>query len=212
MPPSPLHCDCSGKHTGMLAASLHLGYPVDNYLDPAHPLQQQIKGLIAEVCQLPESALQMATDGCSLPTFGAPLRAFATAYATLAALAGPHGNALARLRSAMTAHPENVAGEGDLVTDLMLLSGGAVVAKTGAEGLLCMAIPSRGLGIAIRISDGSFRAHPVIAASVLEQLNLVSSSVTAGILDRHSPQLRNHNGWLVGEMRPVFHLTSSAAA
>ena len=34
---SPLQCDCSGKHTGMLATSLHLGYPIDNYLDPDHP-------------------------------------------------------------------------------------------------------------------------------------------------------------------------------
>src|SRR5262249_52393777 len=26
--PSPLQCDCSGKHTGMLATCRHLGYPI----------------------------------------------------------------------------------------------------------------------------------------------------------------------------------------
>jgi L-asparaginase II len=210
--PSPLQCDCSGKHTGMLATSLHLGFPLDNYLDPEHPLQQQIKAIIAEVCQVPAADLRMATDGCSLPTFGAPVQSFATAYATLADPEGPHADAQIRLRSAMVAYPENVSGRDSLVTDLMLLSNGAVVAKTGAEGLLCMAIPSQGLGIAIRIGDGSFRAHPVVAASVLEQLNLAGSSVIANILDRHSPDIRNHNGRLVGELRPAFVLRAPVIA
>ena len=114
---SPLQCDCSGKHTGMLATSLHLGYPIDNYLDPDHPLQLQIKSIIAEVL-CGQEELKLATDGCGLPTFGAPVRSFATAFATLAAPDQSHAEALNRLRAAMTAHPENVAGVGDLVTDL----------------------------------------------------------------------------------------------
>jgi L-asparaginase II len=203
----------------MLAASLQLGYPIDNYLNPAHPLQQHIKGIMSEVCRVPEEEIVMATDGCSLPTFGASIRAFATAYAALAApeqapegAGGDHAEALNRLRAAMTAHPENVAGESELVTDLMALSNGAIVAKSGAEGLLCMAIPDQGVGIAIRIADGSFRAHPVIAASVLEQLNLIGSSVIADILDRQNPEIRNHNGRLVGELRPAFQLTAAVVA
>jgi L-asparaginase II len=218
-PRSPLQCDCSGKHTGMLAVSLQLGYPIVNYLDPAHPLQQRIKGIISEVCRVPVDEMKLATDGCSLPTFGASIRAFATAYAALAApeqvpegAGRDHAQALNRLRGAMIAHPENVAGEGEFVTDLITLSNGAIVAKSGAEGLLCMAIPGQGLGMAIRIADGSFRAHPVIAASVLEQLNLVGSSVIANILDRQNPEIRNHNGRLVGELRPAFQLKAAVVA
>ena len=59
----------------------------------------------------------------------------------------------------MTAHPENVAGHGQLVTDLMAISDGRVVAKSGAEGLICLAVPERELGIAIRVIDGTFRTH-----------------------------------------------------
>lgn len=218
-PSSPLQCDCSGKHTGMLASSLHLGYPVDTYLEPSHPLQTLIKGILAEVCRVRPDAIVMATDGCSLPTFGASIRAFATAYATLAApeqapagAGREHANALNRLRSAMIAYPENVAGEGEFVTDLMSLSGGAIAAKSGAEGLLCMAIPRQELGIAIRVADGSFRAHPVIALSVLEQLNLVGTSVIAAMQERHNPELRNHNGRIVGALRPAFQLSAAVAA
>jgi L-asparaginase II len=100
-----------------------------------------------------------------------------------------------------------VAGTGDLVTDLMTLAGGRIACKSGAEGLICLAVPERGLGIAIRILDGSFRAHPVIVAAVLEQLDLLDPATIAAVLERQSPVLRNHNGWPVGEMRAAFQLT-----
>lgn len=213
VPRSPLQCDCSGKHTGMLATCVHLGYPIAGYLDPEHPVQRTIRGIIAEVCRVPEAGLRLATDGCSVPTFGAPVRAFATAYAVLARpegvpadAGGRHAAALNRLRSAMTAHPENVAGTGDLVTDLMEVAGGRIAAKTGAEGLLCLALPEKGRGIAIRIADGTFRAHGVVATAVLEQLGAVDAAVIAAVRARHSPEIRNHNGWRVGELRAAFAL------
>jgi len=213
VPPSPLQCDCSGKHTGMLAACVRLGYPLDSYLEPAHPLQRQILAIMGEVLGLDEGEIALGTDGCSLPTFGAPLRAFAAAYAALAApervaagRGGAHAAALDRLRRAMTAHPENVAGQGELVSDLMRLSDGRIAAKSGAEGLICLALPEAGLGVAIRVLDGTFRAHTVVVAAVLEQLGLIEPAVIAAILDAHPPVLRNHNGWEIGALRPAFRL------
>lgn len=212
--PSPLQCDCSGKHTGMLATAVHLGYPVASYLDPEHPVQRTIRGVVAEVCRVPAHDLRFATDGCSVPTFGAPLRAFAAAFAALAApeqtpagAGREHAAALNRLRTAMTSYPENVAGTGDFITDLMRCAGGTVAAKTGAEGLVCLAVPKRGLGIAIRVADGTYRAHGVIAIGVLEQLQLVDPAVIAAVREQHSPQLRNHNGRHVGDLRAAFSLT-----
>ena len=41
---TPLQCDCSGKHSGMLATIVHEGLSRDDYLEPAHPLQQRILG------------------------------------------------------------------------------------------------------------------------------------------------------------------------
>jgi len=35
---SPLQCECSGEHAGMLAACLHLDYPLQSYTEPDHPL------------------------------------------------------------------------------------------------------------------------------------------------------------------------------
>jgi L-asparaginase II len=215
---SPLHCDCSGKHAGMLATIVQEGLSHHDYLDPAHPLQQRILGIMAEVMRIPAETIVPGTDGCSLPTFGAPMRAFATAYAALAAPervpAGngrEHAAALDRLRAAMTAHPENVAGHGQLVTDLMALSDGRIAAKSGAEGLICLAVPEGSLGIAIRVMDGSFRTHAAVTVATLEQLGILDTATRDAILERHSPPLLNHNGRRVGEIRPVFQLEGAVA-
>ncbi len=215
---TPLQCDCSGKHSGMLATIVHEGLSKEDYLDQNHPLQRRILATMAEVMRTPEEEIILGTDGCSLPTFGAPLRAFATAYAALAApeyvpagAGREHAAALNRLRAAMTAHPVNVSGKGNLVATLMEVSEGRIAAKSGAEGLLCLAVPERGLGIAIRVADGTFRAHPTITVAVLAQLGILDAEARDAILERHSPALRNHNGRIVGEIRPAFDLRCVAA-
>jgi len=92
----------------------------------------------------------------------------------------------------------------------MALSGGRIAAKSGAEGLICLAVPERGLGIAIRVLDGTFRSHAATTVSALEQLGVLDTETREALLERHSPELRNHNGRLVGEIRPVFQLQPAA--
>ncbi|HEX5498401.1 MAG TPA: asparaginase [Thermomicrobiales bacterium] len=210
---SPLQCDCSGKHAGMLATCVHEGLPLETYLEPAHPLQKRILGIMAESLRMPAEAIGLGTDGCSLPTFAAPLRAFAVSWATLAApdsapagAGREHAAALRRLRAAMLAAPENVAGTGEFVTTLMRLGEGRIVAKSGAEGMICLALPERGLGLAVRVLDGSFRTHPVVVAETLRQLDLVDRATIDAVLAAHPPELRNHNRRHVGDIRPAFAL------
>jgi len=217
--PSPLQCDCSGKHAGMLAVCVHEGLPLETYLEPSHPLQRRILGIMAEALRVEVGEIVLGTDGCSLPTFAAPVAAFARSWATLAdpEAAPPgqgreHAPALRRLAGAMVAAPENVAGEGEFVTDLMALAGGRVVAKSGAEGLICLALPERGLGIAVRILDGSFRAHPVVVLDLLRRLNALDAATLAAIAERHPGAIRNHNGWRVGEIRAAFALAAAKPA
>lgn len=213
IPRSPVLCDCSGKHTGMLATCLHRGYPIDTYLEPDHPLQREILSVTATVLRMDEGDIQIAPDGCSVPTFGAPIRAFAVAYATLAApedvpeaAGGRHAAALNRLREAMATHPEHIAGPGELDTDLMEVTHGRIVAKMGAEGLLCIAVPERKLGIAISILDGSERARGAAAITTLERLDLLRPDEVDELRKRQSPVVTNFNGWQVGEIRSSFEL------
>jgi L-asparaginase II len=201
---SQLQCECSGEHAGMLATCLHLDYPLESYIEPDHPLQ---------VLRLKEDDLVTGTDGCRIPTFAAPVQSFAVAYATLAdprqapveagrELAKP----LDRLREAMIAHPVLVGGEETLDSDIMALSEGRLVAKLGAEGLLCLAVPERGLGIAIAADDGSSRALGPAAVAVIEQLELVEPAIVDTLRERHAETVKTFGGETVGEMCPAFQL------
>jgi L-asparaginase II len=211
--PSQLQCECSGEHAGMLAACRHLGYPLDSYIEPDHPLQKRIRDIVAQALRVSEDDLITGTDGCRIPTFAAPVQSFAMAYATLAdprqapleagrELAKP----LDRLREAMTAHPVLVGGEATLDSDIMALSEGRIVAKLGAEGLLCLAVPERGLGIAIAADDGSSRALGPAAVAVIEQLALAEPAVLDTLRERHIETVKTFAGEAVGEVCPAFHL------
>jgi len=197
----------------MLAACLHLDYPLDSYTEPDHPLQRRIREIVAQVLRLDEDDLVIGTDGCRIPTFAAPVRTFAVAYATLAdprqAPAGV-GRKLAkpldRLREAVIAHPTLIGGEKTLDSDITRLSKGRIVAKLGAEGLLCLAVPERGLGIAIAAADGSSRALGPAAVAVIEQLELADSATVDTLRERHIETVKTFAGETVGEMRPAFHL------
>lgn len=210
---SQLQCDCSGKHTGMLATCLHLGEPLDDYRDLDHPAQQRILQVMSDVLRTKKDEIPLGIDGCSLPTFGGSTRAFATSYAALAApervpagAGKEHAAALNRLREAMIAHPANVSGDGRDSTDLMEVAEGRIVAKGGAEGLFCFGLPEHGLGVAIRILDGTSRAHAGVAMAVLEQLDLVPANVIETFRRRHPAVIKNHNGMEVGEVRSTVQL------
>ena len=211
--PDQVTCECSGEHAGMLAACRAANWSIEEYVAPDHPLQRDIKAAVAAACGLPEGELTLGTDGCSIPTFGAPLRAFAFAYAVLADPTGAiwtgsadQRAALDRLRASMVAHPVLIDGEDELDTDIIRLTEGRVVAKLGAEGLLCLAVPDRGLGIAISDASGSQRGLGPAAVAVLEQLELLSGNPLAGLRERHSGAVTSFTGEPVGEIRPVLQL------
>ena len=210
--PSPLHNNCSGKHAGMLALAVHLGAPIDTYLDPAHPVQQRIREVIARLAGLETAAIGVAVDGCSAPTFAVPMRAAATLYARLlapATLPEDLGRAARRAVAAMRAHPEMVAGTGRLCTDLKQTGRDGVIAKIGAEGFygLAYARGGRGFGLAIKISDGDGeRARPTVAIDALRQLGVLGGPEAAALLERHVGPIRNHRGLVVGRVRPCFSL------
>ena len=212
--PSLIQCECSGKHAGMLATCRHHGWPIESYLERDHPLQQEIREIIAAACGVPANTLDVATDGCSLPTFGAPLRAFAAAYAVLADPDGarwdgspPYRAALHRIRGAFIEYPELVSGDGEIDTTIMRVTGGKIVAKLGAEGLLCMAVPEHRLGIAISDSSGSERGLGPDAVAVLRELQFVSADTLGKLEQELCPPVKSFAGREVGEIRPVLTMS-----
>jgi L-asparaginase II len=218
MHPGPLRHNCSGKHAGMLALSKFLKQKPQGYLSQDGPVQQRILHAFAEMCAVKPDQVGLGTDGCSAPNFSVPLRSAASAYARImdpAGLPKKRAAACARIRAAMTAHPELVGGPGRFDTRLMQACEGRVLSKGGAEGYQAFGLPAGELGpgspacgVAIKISDGdrSGRAVSAVGLAVLSQLGIRHDELMR-LRDLAPPRpVENNRGELVGGMRACFHL------
>jgi L-asparaginase II len=200
---SALHNNCSGKHSGFLCTACALGVDKASYVEPTHPVQRAVKGILESLGGAPVGEDVCAVDGCSVPTWALPLDALAHAFARFGSGVGmgpERAKAAARLRAACAAHPWHVAGTGRFCTELMQRFGARIFAKTGAEGVYCAALPEQGLGVAVKCDDGAGRAAEVILAATLARL-LPDDGPALEPFAR--PVLRNWNGNVVGSLRPT---------
>jgi L-asparaginase II len=215
------HNNCSGKHSGMLAYAKMRGWSLDDYLDPAHPMQQEIFELFAEMASMSKDKLAIGVDGCSAPNWAAPLYNTALAYARLLDPSGlPAGQAKAcqQVTEAMIAHPNLVGGPDRFDTALMETCGGRVLSKGGAEGFEGIALRpgalnpgSPAIGIAIKIADGDARTIVCQSAAmeVLRQLGALNESELAALADFGPGRVvKNWRGLEVGEAKPIFDLNT----
>jgi L-asparaginase II len=199
-----IYNNCSGKHAGMIALAVKEGWPVEGYTRPDHPVQQAALGAIADACGIDALRMPLGTDGCSAPNPAMTLIDMAKAYAKLAVARAdaeaPRERALARVRNAMVAHPDMVAGTGRFCTALMRATKGRMVTKTGAEGLQGVGIPSRGLGIVVKVRDGARRAVAPALIGWLTELGLFDQG-EADALDAFArPVVTNHRNLVVGTL------------
>lgn len=206
--PQPIHNNCSGKHSGMLAAAQALGAPLESYLSIDHPVQQGILNNIAALTAVPVEQIALGVDGCSVPVHGVPVRGMARAYALLARpeKAGRQGDLLAPIAAAMAAHPWYIEGTHGEDTLLMERMNGRVVAKSGAEGVLCVAVRDVGIGLAIKVESGRNDRSHAVAIECLRQLDLLSTQEREALGELVAPPIRNHRRLLVGETRPTVRL------
>jgi L-asparaginase II len=189
-----LHQNCSGKHAGMLATAAANGWPLDDYLDAAHPVQTAITEMIDE-CLGDDRHRHVGVDGCGAPAHAMTLVGLARSFRAVATgLAGPAGEAV---HDAMTAHPEMVGGAHRDVT-LLMQAVPHLMAKDGAEGMFAAALPD-GRALALKVADGADRARPVVFAAGLAALGIDMSDI--------APRLRRPvlgHGEPVGEVRSLW--------
>ncbi len=217
--PPPLRHNCSGKHSGMLAYAQMRSLPLDTYLERAHPIQQDILGSFAEMCEIAPEEIKLGTDGCSAPNFAIPLYNAALGYARLCdprKLPTERAQACETITSAMMAHPEYVSGLGRFDTRLMQVGRGRFVVKGGAEGYQSLGIlPNltgtslKGVGIALKISDGdpNGNVRAAVMIEILHQLGYLDETDLAE-LAAFAPvrTIYNWRNLKVGEARTIFKL------
>jgi len=220
--PRRIHSNCSGKHAAMLALARYHGWPTADYRRAGHPVQRRVLAEVARWTDVPEQRLGQGVDGCGVVSFALPLRNMALAYARLGSRAEPSGGrvegvggvgpsnphtlpptpytlseAADRVVRSILADPFLIAGTGRLCTEVLSGSGGRVVAKIGADGVYCAAIPEAHLGMALKVEDGDVEsARPALLAT-LEALAPGVVHVTESF---RAPVIKNTLGEEVGRL------------
>jgi L-asparaginase II len=184
--PTPLEHNCSGKHAGMLALCRAKGWDSEGYRLAGHPVQDGCLAEVAAAADADPAEIPRAVDGCGVVTFALPLERMALMFSRLEQV-----DAGARVAAAMRAHPDLVRGP--VAADSLLMRElDGFTAKGGAEGLLCASGPG-GLGLAVKVEDGTMRAMRPALAEVLRRLGLETGELGM-------QPLRNSRGEVVGEV------------
>jgi L-asparaginase II len=222
--PTVLRGNCSGKHAGMVLFAKASGWPIDGYWHVEHPVQRLALETISALSDVAIEEIETAVDGCGVITFGMPVRGLAVAFARLAdpsAVADPPLRAaLTRIRDAMMAHPELVAGERRRIdTALMRSYPKRIISKGGAEGVLAMGLPPGALpkgaphgeapmGIAAKVEDGNLarRAGDVTSVALLRQVGLATDPLPGSLVEYATPPILDPRGDRSGEVRAAFRL------
>jgi L-asparaginase II len=227
--------NCSGKHTGMLAYSRMLGYPINPdglaYIDPKHPVQQKILATLAEMSDVSPDQIHIGIDGCSAPNFALPLRSTALALARICqpdGLPDERANACHLISKAMLTYPDMIGGPDNFDTDLMQVGNGRVICKGGAEGFQAFGIMpgairpgSPALGVAFKVSDGDLKGHnrpagderghvrPAVTLDILHQLGVFDHQDLEKLVV-YGPEFPVENWRLikVGWASPCYNLSS----
>jgi L-asparaginase II len=185
--PTPLEHNCSGKHAGMLALCRARGWRSEGYRLASHPCQAALAAEVAAAAEVGLSTMPLAVDGCGVLTFALPLERAAHMFARLPGLDGG-----ARVVAAMRANPDLLRGP-SAADGLLIRRLDGWVAKGGAEGVFCAA-SGDGLGIALKVEDGSFRAILPALAALLGRLGL-------DVGDLGVVMVENSRGEIVGSLR-----------
>jgi L-asparaginase II len=206
---NPMYSDCSGKHAGKLSICKHKNYPIETYKELEHPVQQSILDIISEMAEINKEDIAIGIDGCSVPVHALPLKNMALAYAKLANpedLIPNYKEASERIFKAMCHHPEMISGTNGFCSDLIAASNNKLVGKVGAEGVYCVGVKDRDLGIAIKMESGNMDVLPPAVIKILKDLNILDS-IELKTLEQYNPIInKNDLKNKVGEINAVFEL------
>ena len=170
---SRLQHNCSGKHSAFLATCKKMNWDLDSYLMGHHPLQKEIFRRVSDLLKIPAEELIAERDDCGAPTLLLRLSQMAILYAHLSKSDQPEFEKITR---AMTQHPDLVAGEGCFDSELIKRGHEQIISKGGSEGIQCIGLLGEGIGLSIKVEDGSKRAKHAVAIHLLRQLEWITPS------------------------------------
>ena len=178
---SQLEHNCSGKHAAFLATCKKLNWPLESYLKGNHPLQKEIFRIVSELLEIPISEIDAERDDCGAPTLYLKLIEISKLYSLLSSSENAE---LEQICRAITANPIMISDNNKFDTEIIKASHGHVIGKGGAEGVQCLCKVNEGIGLALKVEDGSKRAKHAVSLHLLKQLEWISELRIQDIEDK----------------------------
>ena len=178
---SPLEHNCSGKHAAFLATCKKLNWPTNSYLKGDHPLQKEIFRIVSDLLNIPSADIYAERDDCGAPTLFLKLLEMAKLYSLLSSSDNAE---LEQISRAMIQNPLMISDNNLFDTEIIRASHGQVISKGGAEGILCMGKTNEGIGLALKVEDGSKRAKHAAGLQILKQLEWITNERIQDIEDK----------------------------
>jgi L-asparaginase II len=172
----------------MLLTCVVNGWPTENYLDAAHPLQVVIKAELETLAG--EKITLTSTDGCGAPLFLLSVAGLARAIRNITI---SQDSIHQEVMAASRAFPEMVAGKGRLTTQMIEAVPGLYM-KDGAEAVEVASMPD-GRTLVFKVSDGSLRPFRVLVHAGLKKL---------GIDSPYEPENVLGGDRIIGNIRATF--------
>ena len=184
--PSAIHNNCSGKHTGFLIICKKMGWDMENYDSPNHPLQIAVKNKINQMCEVKED-YPMTTDGCGVPILSMPLKNMAKGFLRLLEYS--------QIINAIKQNPYLFGGENRTDTEIIQKTNN-LIAKVGAGGLCVVLNYKEKSGFALRINDCSYEARRIALFELINHLGW-------GKIE-YDNKIKTISGKVVGEIKTEF--------
>jgi L-asparaginase II len=200
---SRLHNNCSGKHAAMLARAHTAGWPTYGYERRDHPVQRCCLQTSAKWAGLDDDDIGQAIDGCGVVAFSLPLENMARAWSRLGRTSRDTDSVAGRIVHAMATRPFLIGGTDRFDSVLIEETDGRIVAKIGAEGVHCVAVPEQGIGLAVKVDDGASRAQFPAVLRALQLLDALPAQLPPRLDEFLRRPIRNTRGETVGEIRLV---------
>jgi len=200
--PQQIHNNCSGKHAGMLTTCVQMGYPLEDYLNPEHPVQRYIYDIVKEYTD--SDTIHRGVDGCSAPVFHLPLQKVAMAFARISQQDTKERQ---QIFQAMNGNPHLVGGEGRFDTALMESYPGKMMSKGGAEAVSAagFSMPDGQVyGLAVKVLDGNYRAIGQMVLKMLEDIGFAQEPISEKLMKWWKPELKNHAKHIIGTTKTLI--------
>jgi len=136
-----------------------------------HPLQIEIFRIVSELLEIPISEINAERDDCGAPTLYLKLLEMSKLYSLLSSSENAE---LEQISRAITTNPLMISDNNKFDTEIIKASHGQVIGKGGAEGIQCLCKVNEGIGLALKVEDGSKRAKHAVSLHLLKQLEWIS--------------------------------------